>query len=457
MKLRKLLLIPLFLAAISLRAQVAPIQATLNTVSTGACSPTSCLAYTIPSGVGSAGISIVGSSGTVVFEVFDMNGNYAPVNVTPSNSGTDVSSATVSGTQFFQASHIAGQYGFRVRLTASGSAAVTINPSTAPPGGGGGGGGGGGSVTQGTTPWVVSCSANTNCPVNASQVGAPWSFNDTQLNGVNLGSPSNYGTSPGSVSVQGVNAFITNSPTVVGGAASGSAVSGNPVLVAGANAGNAETIATDASGRQISVGAAANAAAVAGNPVLVAGSSTPGGTGNAATLYVGASAGNISVSPSNTSAASFETSYPTSFVATTASGPGGGASVLGVENFGVDPCQASGVPKKSVPINITSGTTTSLVATSGTTVIYPCGASLTISEVVTTANTFQLEYGTGAACVTTQSVQTGLYGAGGVTAGDPIVISIPEIGPSAAGAALCAVTAIGSSGSFQGVLTYVQQ
>src|SRR5271154_1895204 len=38
--------------------------------------------------------------------------------------------------------------------------------------------------------------------------------NLTQLNGVALGSPSNYGTSPGAVSVQGVNAFITNTVPV---------------------------------------------------------------------------------------------------------------------------------------------------------------------------------------------------------------------------------------------------
>jgi hypothetical protein len=38
--------------------------------------------------------------------------------------------------------------------------------------------------------------------------------NLTQLNSVALGSPSNYGTSPGAVSVQGVNAFVTNTVPV---------------------------------------------------------------------------------------------------------------------------------------------------------------------------------------------------------------------------------------------------
>lgn len=53
----------------------------------------------------------------------------------------------------------------------------------------------------------------TNTPA-VTQSGGPWTNNLTQLNSVALGSPSNYGTSPGAVSVMGVNAFITNSPAV---------------------------------------------------------------------------------------------------------------------------------------------------------------------------------------------------------------------------------------------------
>jgi hypothetical protein len=52
--------------------------------------------------------------------------------------------------------------------------------------------------------------------VTANQGGAPWSQNLTQWNSVALGSPSNYGTSPGAVSVPGVNAFVTNTVTVSG-------------------------------------------------------------------------------------------------------------------------------------------------------------------------------------------------------------------------------------------------
>lgn len=124
-----------------------------------------------------------------------------------------------------------------------------------------------------------------------------------------------------------------------------------------------------------------------------------------------------------------------------------------------DPCQNPSVLKTNVAINITSAATTSLVAVSGSTAVYVCGFSFSISQVVTTANTLQFEYGTGASCTGTHAL-TGLYGAGGVTAGIPIVVS--QSGPGTvftapASNGLCAVTAIGASGSFQGQLTYVQQ
>lgn len=109
-----------------------------------------------------------------------------------------------------------------------------------------------------------------------TQASGPWSVNHTQLNGVALGSPSNYGTSPGAVSVPGVNAFITNTPAVTltsttvtndltmqGDVASASADSGNPVKIggvvqtalptAGAN-GNRFNAAVDKFGRQVVIG-----------------------------------------------------------------------------------------------------------------------------------------------------------------------------------------------------------
>jgi hypothetical protein len=129
---------------------------------------------------------------------------------------------------------------------------------------------------------------------------------------------------------------------------------------------------------------------------------------------------------------------------------------LSVQN--ADPC--SYAAKSSASIAITSAATTSLVAVSGSTAVYVCGFSVTISEVATTANTIQFEYGTGASCTGTHAL-TGTMGAGGVTAGAPIVVAYGSGGSTVFNApasnGICAVTAIGASGSFEGVLTYVQQ
>lgn len=125
-----------------------------------------------------------------------------------------------------------------------------------------------------------------------------------------------------------------------------------------------------------------------------------------------------------------------------------------------DPCANPSVLKSSVAIAITSAATTSLVAVSGSTAVYVCGFSVTISQVVTTANTIKFEYGTGASC-TSPTVLTGAYGTGGVTAAAPITVSYGAGGPTIftapASNGICAVTTIGASGSFEGVLTYVQQ
>jgi len=51
-------------------------------------------------------------------------------------------------------------------------------------------------------------------PVTIASNQSVLSMNEAQINGVALGSPSTYGTSPGAVSVQGVNAYITNTVPV---------------------------------------------------------------------------------------------------------------------------------------------------------------------------------------------------------------------------------------------------
>lgn len=125
-----------------------------------------------------------------------------------------------------------------------------------------------------------------------------------------------------------------------------------------------------------------------------------------------------------------------------------------------DPCLSSEVAKSSAIINITTATTTQLVALSGTTIVYVCDFSFTVSQVVTTANTLKFVYGTGASCGTGTTDLTGTFGAGGVTAAAPIVVSATSVGTvfkNIAGNALCATTTIGASAFFTGVLTYVQQ
>lgn len=126
-----------------------------------------------------------------------------------------------------------------------------------------------------------------------------------------------------------------------------------------------------------------------------------------------------------------------------------------------DPCAGGSVAKSSVAISVTSATTTSLVAASGTTTVYVCGYSFTIAPSATSADTALIERGTGAACVTTQAALTGTYGNGDLTSAAPAtVVSVGNAGQtvvkSAGSDAICLVTA-GTAVNVQGVLTYVQQ
>lgn len=75
-------------------------------------------------------------------------------------------------------------------------------------------------VTMASNQSNINVAVNAALPAGGNTIGAvtqasgPWTENLTQLNSVALGSPSNYGTSPGAVAVAGVNAFITNTPSV---------------------------------------------------------------------------------------------------------------------------------------------------------------------------------------------------------------------------------------------------
>lgn len=124
-----------------------------------------------------------------------------------------------------------------------------------------------------------------------------------------------------------------------------------------------------------------------------------------------------------------------------------------------DPCKNPNILPSSVVINISTTTTTQLVAPSGTTQVFVCGFDFTISEVMTTANTLSFNTGTGATCGGSTVTKTGLYGAGGVVAAAPIHIQSGGNGTifsAAASSGVCAVSTIGASGSFQGIMTFVQ-
>jgi hypothetical protein len=123
-----------------------------------------------------------------------------------------------------------------------------------------------------------------------------------------------------------------------------------------------------------------------------------------------------------------------------------------------DPC--SYAQKSSASISVTSATTTSLVAVSGSTAVYVCGFSFTIAPSATSADTAQLEYGTGASCTGTHAL-TGTYGNGDLTtSAPPLPVSygggLGTVVTAPASNGVCLVTA-GTTVNVQGVLTYVQQ
>jgi hypothetical protein len=130
--------------------------------------------------------------------------------------------------------------------------------------------------------------------------------------------------------------------------------------------------------------------------------------------------------------------------------------VLSTQNN--DPC--SYAAKSSASISVTSATTTSLVAVSGSTTVYVCGLAMTIAPSATSADTAVIEYGTGAAC-TSPTALTGTLGNGDLTTTTGVaVVSYGSGGAtvmkSASSAGICILSA-GTTVNIQGILTYVQQ
>lgn len=113
--------------------------------------------------------------------------------------------------------------------TGGSTTANTVGGSGLPTGtGGGSGGGGGGGAVFGPTA-VGTAAANppvlqggtidgtaTGAVAVQKIVSGVAFMNNAQWAGTTLGSPSNYGTSPGAVAVPGVNAFVTNTVPVTG-------------------------------------------------------------------------------------------------------------------------------------------------------------------------------------------------------------------------------------------------
>lgn len=128
-------------------------------------------------------------------------------------------------------------------------------------------------------------------------------------------------------------------------------------------------------------------------------------------------------------------------------------------NSAPDPCQNPNFTKQSAVINVSTATTTALVAVSGTTKVYVCGFSFTILGLATTGGSAQFESGTGTACASNAAVLTGAFVGSNTAGGSTPIVSPPLSGsvtstPAANG--LCLVTT-GTLPSFQGIVTFIQQ
>ena len=121
----------------------------------------------------------------------------------------------------------------------------------------------------------------------------------------------------------------------------------------------------------------------------------------------------------------------------------------------VNPCTTS-APRTNKAVALSSAATTEMVALTTGNVIYVCEFSMTISQVVTTANTIKFVYGTGTACATGTTDLTGAYGTGGITAGIPILVTGGGFKTPVSNA-LCVTTTIGGTGFFHGNISYISQ
>jgi hypothetical protein len=350
-----------------------------------------------------------------------------------------------------------------VRAVAYGWTAGSGDDSSAAPGSSGGGGGGCASpcpVTQSTSPWIVAGAGTAGTPATgvesiqgvASGTPVPISSGST-LNVAGTGTAGAPGTA--ALTVQGISSGtpvpITGTVTTAANAsvgATGSAVPASGTYAAGLNGGNLVGEAVDASGRQEMVGAAASGGSSTGvNPVLVGGLS-----GTTLEAFATDTSGRL--------IGSYAASVAPASVDITGYGafgtPGTSNSrPLAVATLGTDPCLSSGYVKSSVFANISTATTTALVAVSGSTVVYVCAINAEINS--TTASTILFEQGTGTACASSPVALTATYTNSTVAALPLKLESTGMVFATAASNGLCAVTTVGTGPTIPVTVTYVQK
>lgn len=179
-------------------------------------------------------------------------------------------------------------------------------------------------------------------------------------------------------------------------------------------------------------GAGASGSAVSGNPVLVAGSD-----GTSARTIGTDNAGNVSVLHGTNSADGFSNALSGGLMAISTNPTNGFAPLVVPYDFNASTWDRHYKCNQTALISVSSATTTSLVATSASTKIHVCAWLVTGAGAA--ASTAQFEFGTGAACVTTQAPITAAMPTSTAT----VAIPLGQSGltwESAAAAALCFVS-----------------
>jgi hypothetical protein len=134
-----------------------------------------------------------------------------------------------------------------------------------------------------------------------------------------------------------------------------------------------------------------------------------------------------------------------------------GIPLVGFQSTVLDPCQSPLIAKQSTFQNITSATTTALVAVSGSTNVYVCAVYINNTS-TTTPNTLILEQGSGTACASSPVSLTATLnfpvsnGSSTVWGGSAGTL----FRTSAGGNGICAVTTVGSTPQVNLTITYVQ-